>query len=329
MTGSGFKWERGAAGGTARARKAMSAVRALGYLGFYAADIAAWRRWATELLGLQEAARPDGVPADHLYLRMDERAWRFAVEPAATGGLAFTGWEVADHTQLAGLGDRLAAAGVQVTEDAALAERRQVDALLRCVDPSGYHLEFYCGAYVPEQPFLSPRGVRFVTGDLGLGHILQTVADIDATRHFYLDLLGFRMSDIIEFSGNRVHFTHVNPRHHSLAFVQARDGAPALGHFMVETDSLDFVGQALDLAHGGLGQVTETFGKHTNDHVLSFYMLNPSGSQAEYGYGGRLIDDATWTVSKYTATAYWGHKVPGSEYSASGPVSPRATAAAR
>ncbi|MBL8643510.1 MAG: VOC family protein, partial [Rhodospirillaceae bacterium] len=173
------------------------------------------------------------------------------------------------------------------------------------------------------KPFISPLGVNFVTGDMGMGHILMTVKDAAETRRFYMDLLGFRLSDFIEFGQNKVHFTRVNPRHHSLAFVQAR-GAPAqLGHFMLEVSDLDAVGRALDVTHSGVGRVTETLGRHTNDLMLSFYCENPSGSQTEYGWGGRRIDEATWSVTTYNATAFWGHKVPGTEYSAGGPASPR------
>lgn len=303
---------------------ARSPVIALGYLGFRATDLGAWRAWATAILGLQAVEPPPGVPADNLYLRQDERAWRFAVEPADHGSLAYTGWEVSGPSGLGDLCARLAAAGIQTERDLELARRRRVEDLVRCVDPNGFVLEFFYGAFIPrEQPFLSPKGVRFVTGDQGLGHILVTVRDLEETKRFYLDVLGFRLSDLIEFGQNKVHFTRVNPRHHSLAFVQARGVGPQLGHFMVEATELDAVGRALDLIHDGGGRLTETLGRHTNDHMLSFYCENPSGSQTEFGWGGRRVDEATWTVATYDATAYWGHKIPGTEYSETGPVSPR------
>jgi 3,4-dihydroxy-9,10-secoandrosta-1,3,5(10)-triene-9,17-dione 4,5-dioxygenase len=283
----------------------------------------AWRTWATRVFGLQEVAAPPGAPADHLYLRMDERAWRFAIEPGDEGRLAYTGWEVASPASLRVLEERLAEAGIRCERDAELARVRRVEDLIRCEDPNGFQLEFFCGGFVSREPFVSPLGVKFVTGDMGLGHILLTVQDVEATKRFYLDLLGFRLTDFIEFGPNKVHFTRVNPRHHSLAFVQARGGAAQLGHFMVEVSDVDAVGRALDRIHAGMGRVTETLGRHTNDLMLSFYCENPSGSQAEYGCGGRVIDEATWTVTTYDATAFWGHKVPGSEYSEAGPVSPR------
>lgn len=304
-------------------KTAPGSVSALGYLGFEAPDVSGWRTWATRVFGLQEVEAPPDVPREHLYLRMDDRGWRFAIQPGKSGRLAFTGWEVADPSALERLTHRLTGAGIQVHHDPELAKLRMVEHLVRCEDPSGYRLEFFCGQFLSRTPFVSPLGVRFVTGDLGMGHILQTVSDLEATKRFYIDLLGFRLTDFIRFGQNKVHFTRVNARHHSLAFVQARGRAPELGHFMVEVDELDAVGYALDRIHGGMGRVTETLGRHTNDLMVSFYCENPSGSQAECGWGGRRIDEATWTVTTYDATAYWGHKVPGSEYSQGGPLSPR------
>ena len=52
-------------------------VAALGYLGLRGPDLAEWRSFALEVLGLQPAPESD---AESLFLRMDERAYRRAVE---------------------------------------------------------------------------------------------------------------------------------------------------------------------------------------------------------------------------------------------------------
>lgn len=286
----------------------MSSVTGLGYLGVYAPDIEAWRTYATGVLGLQVATPPPGAPHGNLFLRMDERGWRFAIEPGDAGGMAYVGWEVSDPAALGRLAARLADAGVAVKENAELAELRQVEALISCDDPDGNHLEFFCGAYIPQDPFVSPRGVRFMTDNLGMGHILHIVSDVEATKAFYLGLLGFSLSDTIMFQGNKVHFTHVNPRHHSLAFVNVPTMVTGLNHVMLEVDSIDAVGRALDLVNDGRAELTETLGRHTNDRMLSFYMKTPSGFEMEYGCDGRVIDDTSWTVSTYDTTSFWGHR---------------------
>ncbi|QXC46140.1 VOC family protein [Rhodococcus qingshengii] len=285
----------------------MTEVVGLGYVGLYATDLHAWRRYGTEILGLQDVSTHESSDGQTVLLRADEKGWRFAIHEGPEGGAAYVGWEVANRAALDALGKRLSDAGVSVEEDSECATSRQVEGLLRCLDPDGHRLEFFYGPKVPKEPFVSPRGVRFVTGDLGLGHVFFFVTDLRETKRFYLDVLGFRLSDTIEFDGRKVHFLHVNARHHSLAFVQNEKLAPALGHFMLEVDDIDDVGRALDAVNSGNVELTETLGRHTNDFAISFFMKNPSGSEVEYGVEGRLVDDATWRVSSYDSTSLWGH----------------------
>jgi len=49
-------------------------------------------------------------------------------------------------------------------------------------------------------------------------------------------------------------------------------------------------------------------GRHTNDHMLSFYMRTPSGFEVEYGWGARTVDDAAWHVQRHQAPSIWGHR---------------------
>jgi extradiol dioxygenase len=54
-------------------------------------------------------------------------------------------------------------------------------------------------------------------------------------------------------------------------------------HFMLETNSLDDVGSAFDLAMQKKTPLATDLGKHTNDHMVSFYAMTPSGFEVEYG----------------------------------------------
>ncbi|HEY5847857.1 MAG TPA: VOC family protein, partial [Microlunatus sp.] len=197
----------------------MSEVIALGYVGLTAPDLPAFEEFSQSVLGMQVAPRSG---ADRLRLRVDERAWRISVEPGP-GGLAFAGWEVASGVELDRLAARLDELGIATKEDTALAKERGVNGLLLCQDPDDNQLEFFHGAYIPRDPFCSPLARRFVTGyqtpgDLGLGHIGMMFLDQPAARAFYMDVLGFRLSDTIFGTP----FVHVNPRHHSLVIGAAK-----------------------------------------------------------------------------------------------------------
>ncbi|MBA0045192.1 VOC family protein [Mycobacteroides sp. LB1] len=286
----------------------MTEVIGLGYLGLYATDLDAWRSYGTKILGLQDVSDKENDGSSTLLFRADDWGWRFAIHQGETGGAAYVGWQVADSGTLEELRGRLLDAGIDVCEDADCASVRKVQKLIWCVDPDGNRLEFFYGPLLPKGPFVSPRGLTFVTEELGLGHVFFFVTDLLAAKSFYLDTLGFRLSDTIEFHGRQVHFAHVNPRHHSLAFVQNTDIGPALGHFMLEVTSIDDVGRTLDAVGVEGVRLTETLGRHTNDLAISFFIKNPSGSEVEFGCDGRLVDDSTWRVSNYDATSLWGHQ---------------------
>lgn len=291
----------------------MREVTALGYVVVSAADVAGWSEFAQRVLGLQVGTQPaGGTERETAFFRSDERSWRLAVEHGEDDGLVALGFEVASPANLASLCSRLEAAGFAVKEAPDLAAQRRVTKLVQVTDPSGVPLEFFCGAMIDHDQFVSPTSARFVTGTQGFGHAVITVNDLDEANAFYLDLLGFRLSDTIAFLGMELYFTSPNPRHHSLAYSLPRPGASGahLEHIMLEVDDLDIVGRALDYSLDTEVPVRATIGKHTNDHMISFYCVSPSGLTVEYGFGGRVIDDATHQVGRYDAPHYWGHRAP-------------------
>ena len=249
--------------------------------------------------------------SDGLRLRIDERPFRVAVSPTeGAEGLAFTGWEVADADTLDCAVDQLRAAGRSVrsaSEDEARARRTR--GLVRTTDPSGFELEFFHGPILDHAPFASPAGVsRFVTGGLGMGHIVLGTPHIAEMVDFYTNVLGFRVSDYWRPDDRDVVFLRCNARHHSLALVPADEAA--LYHFMLEAATLDDVGAALQRHHDAGMPISMDLGKHTNDEMVSFYSTSPSGFDVEFGFGGRLIDESTWVVGEITEPSLWGHRAP-------------------
>jgi len=195
-----------------------------------------------------------------------------------------------------------------VRADDELARHRQVRGLIAFSDGDGHRLEAYYGQEIDHNRFVSPRGVDFVMGDLGVGHAFLFSEAPDKVVEFYTERLGFRLSDTIDLGIAEGVFMHCNPRHHSVA-VASIPGIPlGLGHLMIEVGSLETVGLALDIAAERGDQIQMGMGQHTNDRMTSFYVTTPSGFQIEYGWDGLLIDDAEWTVSHHMAPSTWGHK---------------------
>ena len=295
-------------------------ISSLGYLRIESADVAAWREFGVRVLGLTEGRGPE---PGALYLRMDDFPARLVILPGERERLLAAGWEVAGAAALAAVGRALADAGVAHKAGTAdeLAARR-VTSMLRLDDPAGHPLEVFCGAALEHRPAVSPYGNRFVTGGLGLGHVVLPVPPgSSAAFDFYTEVLGFRLRDSMrmpaEFFGGSpgdppvwFRFLGCNARHHSLALapVPAQAG---LVHLMIETASLDDVGQALDRCARRGAPVSGTLGRHANDLMVSFYVRTPGGFDIEYGTDGRLVDDATWISRETTAVSLWGHSFAG------------------
>jgi 3,4-dihydroxy-9,10-secoandrosta-1,3,5(10)-triene-9,17-dione 4,5-dioxygenase len=291
-------------------------ISSLGYLRFESADVGAWREFGLKVLGMTEGRGPE---EGALYLRVDDFPARLVILPGASEKLLASGWEVADASALAAVGRALADAGVPFKAGTVdeLAARR-VGSMLRAEDPAGNPLEVFCGAALEHRLAVSQYGTRFVTGDLGLGHVVLPVPPgDDAAFDFYTEVMGFRLRDSMrmpaELFGGKpgappvwFRFLGCNARHHSLALAPLP--APAgLVHLMIETASLDDVGQALDRCARRGAPVSGTLGRHANDLMVSFYVRTPGGFDIEYGTAGRLVDDATWISRETTAISLWGH----------------------
>jgi len=282
----------------------MSEFTSLGYVGVRSDKLDDWSGFATGLLGMQRVDRGPGMGA----FRMDDRKQRLIIDAAANHEPGFLGWEVAQAGDLETLAARLDANGVAVRwGPASLAAERCVARLIVFQDPAGQRLEAFWGPEVASTPFVPGRPVSgFKTGPLGMGHVVLNVADVDALAPFYRDLLGFRVSDY-GLAPYKLFFFHLNERHHSFAMIGS--GRTGLHHFMVEMQSLDDVGQGYDLAGLEEGRVAYTLGRHTNDHMTSYYAHTPSGFFVEYGWGGRLIDLDTWTPHEtFDGPSLWGHE---------------------
>ena len=280
----------------------------LAYIGFTSPAAHEWRTFGPEVLGLEVA--PDGADGA-VRLRMDGAAHRIIIHPGAVNELAYLGWTVSGADALAEQIAVVRAAGFEVRNgDDELAAERHVADLAWFTDTDGFRHELSYGLEAAATPFQPGRPMSgFLTGDGGLGHVVLLVPDIVATEAFYLDVLGFRVSDEVRMGPLFLRFLHCNPRHHTMA-LGAAPGIVGVHHIMLEVNELDDVGIALDVCRARGLTLAMGFGRHTNDHMTSFYVRSPSGFEVEYGWGGALVDDAEWTIGSYDAISIWGHERP-------------------
>lgn len=290
----------------------MTEISALSYIVAETTDLGKWQDYAENVLGMMASTAPSG----DLYLKMDERQFRMAVQQGERDAYVATGWEVPNRDAFVRVLERLRQADVAWTEaDAALCKRRCVQQLAAFSDPSGNRHEVVWGYKSDFRHFASPVGVaRFVTGDIGMGHVVLPAPGFEETMRFFRDVLGFGLSDMFNFKpagedgpSVPIYFLHCNNgRHHSLALA----GYPVESgcvHVMVEVESMPEVGRAMDRMAARGVQQSSTLGQHTNDRVTSFYMKSPSGFDVEFGYGGAVVDWAQHITHEFTQVSLWGH----------------------
>ncbi len=293
------------------------AINSLSYVGVYSDNIAQWLSYGTNVLGLEDNSSALALGNENLYLKMDDRPFRFVIEPSSENRFGFCGWECHSEKELENTLRDLEVAGIEVTQASPQqCAERCVHRLYSFSDPAGNRHELSWGVISDFKRLVSPVGVReFITGKLGMGHVVLPAPNFDETSQFFIDVLGFALSDFMEMRftddpaepAKRLWFMHCNPRHHSLGLFEVPHPAGCI-HCMVEVNSIDEVGRCDDrrIEHGV--KLTATLGRHANDQMVSFYMQTPSGFDMEYGAEGMQVEDwSSYNCFESTVPSYWGH----------------------
>jgi 2,3-dihydroxyethylbenzene 1,2-dioxygenase len=285
----------------------MAQVTELGYMGVGVKDLAAWKDFATSIVGMELA---DEGERDRCYLRMDYWHHRIVLHADGSDDLTYLGFRVAGPEEFGEMQRQLSEAGIKYRVGSGdEADERHVLEVLKLSDPSGNPVEIFHGPEVQfSKPFHPGRRMhgRFNTGSGGLGHCIVRQDDASAAYKFYRQL-GMRGG--VEYKiriGQHVvtpTFMHCNDRDHTVAF-GIGPMTRRLNHIMVEVDNFDDVGLTYELVREHKIPVTIKPGKHSNDHMYSFYFRNPSGWMFEYGWGGR----AATHQSEYYIRDIYGHE---------------------
>jgi len=284
----------------------------LGYLAFAVRRPARWNAFCRTMLGLPEpVTNLDGSLG---YALDGEVRQRLIVEEGKADDLAAIGLDCGDNAGLDALLARLSAQGL-ATERApsALGNARRVARLHLLSDPMGNRIELHSGAEAADKPFASaemPGGYR--TGALGMGHAVLVSRDLGAMERFYVDALGFGVSERLAAKVGPIQvrgtFLHCNRRHHSLALFDL-PLRKRLHHFMLQAERLADVGAAFERAQRTRVPLSLELGQHPDpDGTFSFYGRTPSGFDFEIGAGGQEIEPAGWREHTTDITSVWGHK---------------------
>ncbi|MEY2942508.1 MAG: hypothetical protein RLY97_522 [Pseudomonadota bacterium] len=288
----------------------------LGYCRLRCPDLAASLGFYRDIVGLAVAhASGDGA-----WLRCSDRPYDVILERGDAAGLSAVGFELESEAELLTAFALLTGLDcAPIWASPAQNAAQQVARSLRFADPvTGLEIDFYIGQAVVTEPYLSPH-----TRIVRLGHVVLNVSDLAAAHDFWVDGLGFAVSDRV---GGVAEWLRAwpNPLHHSLALLQ--HSANTLHHINFMVSDMDDVGGAMNRMKGADVPIVFGPGRHLPSTSIFLYYLDPDGNSAEFSFGMELFDehgarDARELEHKAEVMDIWGSK-PDPRFGKGSPIVP-------
>jgi hypothetical protein len=127
-----------------------------------------------------------------------------------------------------------------------------------------------------------------------ISHIVLHSPDHKALCQWFIDVLGFKLSDWL---GDFMCFLRCNTAHHRIAILP---GPPCLNHVAYDMEGVD--GMMRGIHRLKLKDVNIVWGpgRHTAGNNTFSYFLTPSGFAVEYTADLEEVDDASWQAQTYT-----------------------------
>jgi 2,3-dihydroxy-p-cumate/2,3-dihydroxybenzoate 3,4-dioxygenase len=253
----------------------------LGYILLQVTDLSASIRFYVDLVGLSLAH------ADHriAWLRCSDKPYDIVLEQGSSAGIRRIGLELEDITGVGAAFDHVARLGLHpawLSNEACTMQRLQ--GAFRFHNPdTRLEMELYAGQSSAEHPF-EPTVANIVR----LGHVVLNTRSFPAAHRFWIEQLGFVVSDHVP---GRIAFMRCfpNPLHHTLALISS--GADGLNHFNFMVTDIDDVGRAMNRMKKANVPVVFGPGRHLPSGSIFLYFLDPDGMTAEYSFGMEEIGE--------------------------------------
>jgi catechol-2,3-dioxygenase len=273
---------------------AAPVISEVGYVAIQVKDLEASERFAIDICGLFVTDR-----GDH-YVSFSHGPQHHSLQYIRSADNTFDhiGLVARDAESLATVRSRIEEAGHKVVADGPLTNG--VEDGFAFEAPGGFVIAVYTRMSTVDVPFPG-AGVR----PSRLGHANFFAADHDALRDLFIDLLDFRVSDLIPIGT----FMRCNVDHHGIGVFQ---GAGVLHHYAWEVPTAIEAGQLADVVDMHGGSVLWGPLRHGMGRNIATYVQEPSGLVVEY-YADmqRIYDDDTyvpgqWDMEGHKWYSLWG-----------------------
>jgi catechol 2,3-dioxygenase len=273
----------------------------IGHVALRLTDAESYAGFAVDALGLREAERTDTA----ILLAASEKHHELELLHGDRDGLDHIGLEVESGEELLALRAAVEAAGISCGsvpegQTAGLGEA------IRFTGPGGIGHEVYIGMPRQAASFsgYTRRPVR------RFGHLTLASADHQSVEAFWIEVLGFRVSDRL----GPVAWLRCDPDHHGLAIAPGPAGTK-LHHQAWQTQDLGTLGSYCD-ALADRGQILK-WGpvRHGPGFNIATYLPDPAGALVEvYADLLQIYDDAGYVAHDWTGEEHalnlWGPPMP-------------------
>ena len=255
----------------------------LGYCRLHCSDLAASTAFYRDLVGLTVERETDG----EVWLRCSDKPYDIILQQGEEAGIAGAGFEMENVTELEKAFMRLEQLGASPNwlSDDACGDRRVQRALTFSDPVSKLGFEFFAGQD-KVGPYTSPH-----TKIARLGHLVLNVSDLDAAHDFWVNAMGFAVSDRVEGLAEWLR-CWPNPLHHSFALLQGDEKtANTLHHINFMVTDIDDVGGAMNRMKAANVPIVFGPGRHLPSTSIFLYFLDPDGNTTEYSFGMEMFEE--------------------------------------
>lgn len=276
----------------------MSRVTEIRYVGYATPDIAAERTFYGDVWGLKEVKEVDELV--YFAAQGHDELYVVRLRQSHTPHIDVIGLAADTRADVDALFAKVKADGCQI-----IFEPKELTQLgggygFRFFSKDGLSFEISAEVERGTARILEPREAI----PDRISHIVMHSPDHKAMTQFFVDVLGFKVSDWI---GDFMSFLRCNSAHHRIAFLP---GPPCLNHVAYDMASVDEMMRGIARLKRENVDLRWGPGRHTAGNNTFSYFTTPSGFAVEYTSELEHVDDETWQPQVYEPAPHimdqWG-----------------------
>lgn len=260
----------------------MSRVSEIRYVGYATPDFEEERAFYADVWGLDEVPSDDGMA--YFKARGADEHHVVRLRSSDVKRIDVIAFALASRADVDTLHARIAANGEKIIHAPQPLTSPGGGYGFRCFSPDGLTFEFSSDVATEA---VAPVG-RWDGVPVRISHIVLHSPDHKALTQWFIDMLGFRLSDWL---GDFMSFLRCNAAHHRIAILP---GPPCLNHVAYDMNGVDGLMRGIHRLKMRKVDIRWGPGRHTAGNNIFSYFVTPSGFAVEYTSELEMVDDDNW-----------------------------------